>query len=152
MRIARTAFWLFRPKFTAGSLVHVRDENGLVLLVCQRFARVWGLPGGFQTGRERADDAARRELAEETGIRVDGDLQLALRYQQEGRRHFDSVFLATLRQAQPKVGPVGRMARLEIVEAKWFDLSDKSSVPANLRWETSVAFALLAERDEGSND
>ena len=76
------------------------------------------------------------------------DLRLALRYQQKGRRHFDSVFLTSVSQAQPAVGPVGRMARLEIMDAGWFDLSDVSKAPPKLRWETTVALACLSEQDD----
>lgn len=48
------------------------DEDALEILLIQRsgepFAHAWALPGGFMQMDETADAAARRELAEETGV------------------------------------------------------------------------------------
>jgi 8-oxo-dGTP diphosphatase len=70
------------------------DELGQVLIIRQTagpFAGAWLLPGGSVERDERLEDAARRELLEETGYRV-GDLRPVAVYEVRsapaGRYHF----------------------------------------------------------------
>src|ERR1700722_9350289 len=65
------------------------SEDARVLLI-QRgnapFAGSWALPGGFVEQGEQVAEAAPRELAEETGLRVDaGSLELLGVYDTPGR-------------------------------------------------------------------
>ena len=56
------------------------DDDGRVLLVKQTagpFAGAWLLPGGTAEPDERGEEAARRELLEETGYRVAGLTRVA---------------------------------------------------------------------------
>jgi 8-oxo-dGTP pyrophosphatase MutT (NUDIX family) len=68
---------LLVPTYTIGAVVLVRDadaaEPGRLLLVRQPPGRAWSLPAGLLDRGERPVDAAVRELAEETGVRVDRD-------------------------------------------------------------------------------
>ena len=61
-----------RAALTVDCVVFGLDERDLQILLIQRniepFARRWALPGGFVHVDETLDDAARRELAEETGV------------------------------------------------------------------------------------
>ncbi len=61
-----------RPALTVDCVVFGLDEDELRLLLVERdlepFAGSWALPGGFVRWEETLDEAARRELAEETGI------------------------------------------------------------------------------------
>jgi 8-oxo-dGTP diphosphatase len=67
-----------RPAFTADvALVAGSDASPHILLIrrgAEPFIGRWALPGGFVDEGERPLDAARRELAEETGIVFDGTL------------------------------------------------------------------------------
>lgn len=60
------------PAVTVDCVVFGFDETDLKLLLIQRevdpFKGRWALPGGFVRMNEDLEDAARRELAEETGI------------------------------------------------------------------------------------
>ncbi len=63
-----------RPALTVDCVVFGLDEQDLKVLLIQRaldpFAGCWALPGGFVDVAETLDDAARRELEEETGLRI----------------------------------------------------------------------------------
>ncbi|MDY7230230.1 NUDIX hydrolase [Hyalangium rubrum] len=62
-----------RPALTVDCVVFGMDEGDLKVLLIQRgvepFVGKWALPGGFVRMEESLEDAARRELAEEAGIR-----------------------------------------------------------------------------------
>jgi 8-oxo-dGTP pyrophosphatase MutT (NUDIX family) len=63
------------------SLVALLDRDGAVLLQLRDNTRAadpghWGLPGGHVEPGEDGEAAARRELAEETGLTPDGELTL----------------------------------------------------------------------------
>ncbi|MDP9274094.1 MAG: NUDIX hydrolase [Chloroflexota bacterium] len=80
------------PRISA--VVACVDGAGRVLIVKQTagpFAGAWLLPGGNVEPNERLEDAARRELFEETGYRA-GDLRPVARYEVRsvpaGRFHF----------------------------------------------------------------
>jgi 8-oxo-dGTP diphosphatase len=61
-----------RPALTVDCVVFGLDAEDLKVLLIQRalppFEGKWALPGGFVRVDETLDDAARRELAEETGL------------------------------------------------------------------------------------
>lgn len=61
-----------RPALTVDCVVFGWDGRALKVLLIQRneppFAGQWALPGGFVQMEEELDDAARRELTEETGL------------------------------------------------------------------------------------
>lgn len=61
-----------RPALTVDGVVFGYDEQDLKVLLVQRdlepFHGKWALPGGFVRVGETLDEAARRELSEETGI------------------------------------------------------------------------------------
>jgi NADH pyrophosphatase NudC (nudix superfamily) len=59
-------------KFLVGVVGIGVDEGGRVLLAHHRFGSPrWRLLGGFIAGRERLEDALRREVLEETGLDIE---------------------------------------------------------------------------------
>lgn len=57
-----------RPLLQVGASVIVEDEKGRVLLQKRTDNHCWGYPGGSTELDERVEDAAARELREETGL------------------------------------------------------------------------------------
>lgn len=63
-----------RPAVTADSVVFCIDSDGLSVLLIERmnepFKGCWVFQGGFMDMDENAEDCAKRELKEETGLEV----------------------------------------------------------------------------------
>lgn len=70
-----------RPSVTVDIVVVTNERRPRVLLIQRKqppFAGAWALPGGFIDMDETLEESARRELEEETGIRVGKLVQLAV--------------------------------------------------------------------------
>lgn len=63
-----------RPVILVGVAVLIRNERG-ELLLRQKKDGSWGLPGGLMELGESAEETGRREVREETGLRL-GELKL----------------------------------------------------------------------------
>ncbi len=123
-----------RPMVTVDTLVLRRSGKGLELLLIRRgrepFRGKWALPGGFVEMDEPLEEAAARELAEETGITID-----ASRLEQVGAfgapdrdprgRSIGIAFLVVLQEEelQNMASPV---AGDDAADTRWFALE---SVP-----------------------
>ena len=63
-----------RPAVTADCVVFSNDSDGLSVLLIERanepFKGCWAFPGGFMEMDEDAEDCAKRELKEETGLEI----------------------------------------------------------------------------------
>lgn len=110
-----------RPMLTVDVVAVASPAEAPRVLLVERanppFAGRWALPGGFVERGEQVKDAARRELAEETGLRV-GELELLGVYDTPGRDPrgwtVSVVYLARLPREESVAG--GDDAR----EARWF--------------------------------
>ncbi len=69
-----------RPALTVDAIIFSRINNKLHVLLIQRlnrpFQNHWAFPGGFVEMEEELEDAALRELKEETGLVLPGLIQL----------------------------------------------------------------------------
>lgn len=78
-----------RPAMSGDTVVVRRHGRAREVLLIRRgrepFAGAWALPGGFLEPFERPEDAARRELAEETGLRLHAPFVLVGVYGEAGR-------------------------------------------------------------------
>jgi 8-oxo-dGTP diphosphatase len=90
--------------------VAVFDEKSRLLLIERQnepFKDQYALPGGFMDIGETAEDAARRELQEETGIEA-GKLYLTGVYSDPGRdprgHNVSIAFASIIKAAKPRAG------------------------------------------------
>lgn len=119
-----------RAALTVDCVVFGMDDEALKVMLIQRdlppFEGEWALPGGFVRVEETVDEAARRELEEETGLR---DLFLEQLY----------TFGAVDRDPRERVVSVAYYALVNLVdhrvqaatdarEAAWFSVHDVPSL------------------------
>ena len=119
-----------RPALTADVAAIAPGTDCPSVLLIRRgnppFAGQWALPGGFVDEWERPEDAARRELAEETGLRFDGPLAIVGVYGEPGRDPrgwtVSAVYLAVLDAVADVSGGD------DAAEACWFPVCELPSL------------------------
>jgi 8-oxo-dGTP diphosphatase len=113
-----------RPAVTADALLFRRAGSTLEVLLIERghdpFAGYWALPGGFVEPDEPLERAARRELAEETGLAVSELVQLGAFGDpgRDPRGHVVTVVYLGLVRAEPQ--PLE--AASDAARAQWWPL------------------------------
>lgn len=83
---------------TLGVRIVVTDSRDRVLLVRHSYVPGWHLPGGGVERRETAEEAARKELLEETAIEATGPFELIGFFANRQASPRDHVVLYRIRQ------------------------------------------------------
>ena len=114
-----------RPAVTADVAVLRLEEFPEILLVKRKdppFQGMWALPGGFMNMEESLEEAARRELQEETGIMA-GEMIRFDTYDKPGRdprgRTITQVFVMVWKESMGL--PV---AGSDAAESGWFSITE----------------------------
>ncbi|MFC0105809.1 NUDIX hydrolase [Kibdelosporangium aridum] len=112
-----------RPLILPGAAVIVRDGTDRILLLARADTGGWGLPGGFMEPGESLEETGRREVFEETGLRL-GDMTLLGAF--SGPEQFfrypngDQVFNVTAAYTSVARGSRVTVDRTEAIEARFF--------------------------------
>src|SRR5262245_12636647 len=111
-----------RAALTVDCVVFGFDDGELKVLLIQRglepFKGKWALPGGFVRVGETLDDAARRELAEEAGLR---DVFLEQLYTfGEVKRDPRERVVSVAYYALVKLAAHNTKATTDATDARWF--------------------------------
>jgi 8-oxo-dGTP diphosphatase len=114
-----------RPALTVDLAILTREARPRVLLIRRKrepFAGSWAMPGGFVDENERLEDAARRELEEETGVQV-AELEQLFTAGDPGRDPRGWT-VSVVYLAQVNVADVKPEAADDAEEVSWFPLDD----------------------------
>ena len=129
----------------------VRDEHGRILLIrrgTEPGRGLWSVPGGRVEAGESGEDAAVREVAEETGLRVvlDGWAGRVEREGPHGRVYVIDDYVA---RVAPGSDPGAARAGDDADEVRWVDAEELTRLPCvEGLVEVLTAWALLPEPPE----
>lgn len=156
-----------KPSVTVDIVIFtIKDEELKVLLVkrdIEPFRNTWAIPGGFVRIRESLEEAAKRELEEETGVK---NVYLEQLYtfgapDRDPRGRVITVsYLALVNSDNLKL-----KATTDVSDARWFSVSKLPTLAfdhkrildyalTRLKWKfeyTTVAFSLMPEKFTLSN-
>ncbi|MCC7206382.1 MAG: NUDIX hydrolase [Anaerolineae bacterium] len=110
-----------QPWMTAGAVGVIFDSGGRVLLVEHVFHALypWGLPGGWIGRGEDPEDTVRREVLEETGLRIEVLKPLLCTRSRYLPRHMDIAYLC---QAPPDLDEASIRLSEELLAYRWLDV------------------------------
>jgi 8-oxo-dGTP diphosphatase len=143
-----------RPAVTVDVVIVTREDRPRVLLIRRKhdpFAGTWAIPGGFVDMDESLEDAARRELREETSVEV-ADVEQLHAFGDPGRdprgRTISVAYLARV-----DVKHVRAVAADDAAEVGWHLLDqlpplafDHDQILALARWRVSAVRSRAGRR------
>jgi 8-oxo-dGTP diphosphatase len=107
--------------YTAGVGAIVKDKNE-ILVIKDRFSTGYKLPGGHIDNNELLKDALKREVFEETGIKIEFESVVNLGHFTKGQFGESNIYVVCI--AKPLTKEINIYDSNEIVEAKWIDIDD----------------------------
>jgi 8-oxo-dGTP pyrophosphatase MutT (NUDIX family) len=139
-----------RREFSAGGVLVRRLRGEWVMAAIRPAGKerpVWALPKGIIGEGERPEEAALREVAEETGIEARlvtklGDTRYV--YTWAGERVFKIVSFYLFRYRSGRIGDIEPEQRIEVDEARWLPLEEAQKLLAYKGEREMAAKALAA--------
>jgi 8-oxo-dGTP diphosphatase len=132
-----------RAALTVDVVIFTLRENQLHVLLVQRgeepFAGVWALPGGFVKMDESLEEAACREMAEETGLQ-DAYLEQLYTYGDLNRDPRGRVVTVAYFALIPSDAPIHKEGGSDAQRAEWFQI--EALPPLAFDHDQIVAYAL----------
>jgi 8-oxo-dGTP diphosphatase len=128
-RVRRVIVRAIAPSWSVGAMCVVEGDDGQVLLVRQSYRKNWGAPGGLLRKHEEPAIGAKRETMEEVGVEVELTHEPHVMIDARARR-IDVVYRSRI--VPPVPGEI-RPGSAEIVEVRWFPLTDLPTLQKELR-------------------
>ena len=129
---------------TVDAVIFYRKAKNLNVLLIKRknepFQDQWALPGGFLEENETMEEGAKRELEEETGLKLEKLQQVGALGTpgRDPRGRTISIAFVSLINAEPKL-----KANDDALDVKWFNLNDLPDLAFDHRAIISEANSLL---------
>jgi len=124
-----------------GAAAVIMDSEGRILLVKHNYGKYnWELPGGLSEQKESAEDTAKREVLEETGLEVTVERLTGVYYEPYNDMHH-FVFICKVvdnQQPQPDAS--------EVTDCKYYNVDDLPR-PISDFTITRIQEALNIDRD-----
>jgi 8-oxo-dGTP diphosphatase len=140
-----------RPAVTVDLVVFARAGDALRVLMIRRksdpFAGRWALPGGFLDINEPIEVGARRELQEETGVKVEGPLALLGVWDDPGRDPRGRT-ISLAHATVLKSPPPDPKAADDAEKAAWLDPEGLTGLAFDHDRILAAALEWLAHRDQ----
>ena len=118
--LAKT-YWFFTRPNTVGVVVIIINSKNRVLLVKHSYKPKWHVPGGGVSKGEHLEDAARREVFEETNLKI-GELGILGIYRKFENFKNDTAIVFFTKDIEDESNL--KIDQVEISEAEWFDIKD----------------------------
>jgi 8-oxo-dGTP diphosphatase len=130
---------MWQPWVTVGAVGAVFNDQGQLLIVEHVFHPIfpWGLPGGWMAWNEDPEETVRREIYEETTLRIDVLKPLRVEYAPHVARHLDIAYLCYAPHGHIRLSS-------ELLAYQWID---PLHAPPMADFHTRVVDAALIERE-----
>lgn len=119
------------PLVGVGAVVHADGKFLLVRRANEPGKGLWSVPGGLVEVGEKIRDAAKREVEEETGIKVEVgrliDVLENIVFDEEGRVKFHYILIDF--EAKPISEKLEIITSSEVLEARWFTPEEMKNLP-----------------------